>query len=185
MNNGRDTRSNLIAILGLIIAIASLLFGDNLFQQLTGKSFFSPKTGLTRTALPTSIIIATRSPEFFYTINARIMVFRNYATDPNNGRVFGNTFNQATTKFIGWMIGLALPAPGRRIDFVIHQVYYNPDGSVLIEGDKDFSIESDSKVVLLSDGVGWNDAGRWKKGTYTLSLLIENKEFIEAVFVVE
>lgn len=51
MKSDKRSRSDLLGIAGIIIAIISLIFGDNQYGQLTGKSLFSKKT-------PTSSIIS-------------------------------------------------------------------------------------------------------------------------------
>jgi hypothetical protein len=61
--------STWIAIIGLIVAIAAFVFGDNLYQQITGHSFFSssnptptPQILTTESVVSTEIIDITSTP---------------------------------------------------------------------------------------------------------------------------
>ena len=44
-------------------------------------------------------------------------------------RVYAYTFSRATTRTIYWELDLKFPPPGRRIDFQVNAIWYNPEGS--------------------------------------------------------
>jgi hypothetical protein len=63
--------------------------------------------------------------------------------------------------------------------------YYNPDGSLLWEGQHDRFIKSDNERPSHQLGRGWEEPGWWKVGTYRVEILIDGVKFAEGSFTIE
>jgi len=57
--------STLIAVIGLIVAIVAFVFGDNLYQQITGQSFFSSVQDTSSVSIPPASNSTNPPPPFF------------------------------------------------------------------------------------------------------------------------
>jgi hypothetical protein len=64
-NENKISCSTLIAIIGLIIAIVAFVFGDNLYQQITGRSFFTSVQDTSSVSVPTASKSPNPPPPFF------------------------------------------------------------------------------------------------------------------------
>jgi hypothetical protein len=95
---------------------------------------------------------------------------------PYDQREYKTRFSKSATRCINWELNLEFPDPGRRIDFEITAVWYNPDGSVLNRQQKPSRIETgwtDSQHYI---GWGWREPGNWDPGIYRIELFIEGQK---------
>jgi hypothetical protein len=88
-------------------------------------------------------------------------------------------------KFIAYEVNLHYPASGQRIDFEIHTVYLNPDGSLFQEWDCPSFIEPGRTQSFLTGASGWSEPGAWGKGQYTAVFYINNYEIGRESFTIE
>jgi hypothetical protein len=196
----KSDKNNWLGIAGLLVAIITLVFGDNLYQQLTGNSFFSDNSNIPPTEIIFSIpatnipYIPTETPtyspvNFLSSINAKIVSVKFFETSkdvlPLSERVYSTSFKQETTRFINWQLELELPPLGRRVDYVIHAIYYKSDGSIFWEQDSKLYILADWDNPILTKGAGSDNADVWTRDTYTVVLYIDNVEIARGTFAIE
>jgi hypothetical protein len=107
-----------------------------------------------------------------------------YDPPDKNQRTYPTEFVNLSSRYINWELNLEFPAPGRRIDFDILAVWYNPDGSVMARQTKASYIESDWTNSYHSYGRGWKEPGNWIPGTYRVDLLVGDHKIASGSFTV-
>jgi hypothetical protein len=88
-------------------------------------------------------------------------------------RVYRTNFDRSTARSIYWELDLRFPAPGRRIDFQVDAIWYNPDGSELRRQTLSAYVMPTWASSWHTLGYGWVDAGHWPLGTYHVELLFK------------
>lgn len=198
----------IVAILGMVSVICAATIGLGLpfSQKLADVIFSSTRTPiptntplLTRTPVPSSTLIPTNTPQltrtpiptmssldFVDSIGSYAQDMRFYESDTNGTpyeqRVYSTSFKSETARYIWWELVITHPPTGQRIDFIIHAVYYKPDGSIFYERDMNTYEEPDWTSSYLYSGAGWDQPGNWEKGTYTVVLYVNNIEIARASF---
>ncbi|MFC2165821.1 protein kinase [Acidobacteriota bacterium] len=99
-------------------------------------------------------------------------------------RVYSNRFASNNSRFVFWELHLKHPAPGRRVDFKVDAVWYNPDGSVFSRQTKSTYLEPDWKTSWHVYGSGWEKPGNWKPGNYRVDLFVKGKIIASASFAI-
>jgi hypothetical protein len=97
-------------------------------------------------------------------------------------RRYSGRFDRAATRAVWWQLDIAYPDPGRPAEFMIHHIWYRPDGSILNEFDTDTRIEAGWTSSNNSNGWGWAEPGQWEPGTYRVELFNEGKKIAEGSF---
>ncbi|MBN1538229.1 MAG: hypothetical protein JW908_15935 [Anaerolineales bacterium] len=198
----------LSGIICLVVCLAMIGFGL-LYTKKTATVLSLTSTPIpTNTPMPTSTSVPTNTPmptgtpvptitpvptkssfDFLESIPSYIQSMRFYENDaqltPYDQRVYAITFNSTIARYIKWELKLDHRQPGQRIDFIIHSVYYKADGSIFFEEDSDHFVESDWTSSTQSRGVGWDEAGNWEKGKYTVVLYINNIEIARESFLIQ
>jgi hypothetical protein len=180
-----------------------LLFGMFLFVALSCNALSSslptsiPSTGTpkpsqipTDTPAPTSTPVPTTSSlNFVASIGSNVQDVRFFESGLDaialDQRGYATSFDTETARYINWELQLTYPAPGQRIDFIIHAICYKSDETMLYEQDLSSYVEADWTSSYHSLGRGSKDAGLWKQGTYTMVLSINQLEIARASFQVE
>jgi hypothetical protein len=88
-------------------------------------------------------------------------------------RVYRTNFDHSTTRSIYWELDLRFPAPGRRIDFQVDAIWYNPDGSELRRQTLSAYVMPAWASSWHTLGYGWAAGGHWTPGTYRVDLLFK------------
>lgn len=101
---------------------------------------------------------------------------------PKAQRVYSTGFMKSICRYISWEIGLEFPAPGRRVDFDIVGIWYNPDGSEMARHTLEAYIESDWTSSYHNFGRGWKEPGNWTPGTYRVDLLVGDQKIASGSF---
>lgn len=119
-------------------------------------------------------------------LNASIKSLRffegGYNTPTANERVYDTRFSQATTRYVWWELSLLFPAPGKRIDFLIRQIWRRGDGSVLTNQEmRTFILDSWNNSEHCHS---WGSAmvPNWPLGQYTLELYVDEKMIAQGSF---
>lgn len=116
---------------------------------------------------------------FIPSLNATVTEVKFYEGGTNGVpyklRVYSNRFASTQSRFIFWELHLGHPASGRRVDFTIETVWYNPDGSVFTRQTKPTFLEPDWKTSWHVYGSGWDTPGNWKLGNYRVDLIVKGK----------
>ena len=100
-------------------------------------------------------------------------------------RVYAYTFSRATTRTIYWELDLKFPPPGRRIDFQIDAIWYNPDGSEMARQNYSGHVDPTwPNSFTHTFGRGWKNAGHWTPGTYRVDLYLQKSRIASGSFVV-
>ena len=191
-------KNTIIGIAGLIIAIISLFFGDNLYEQIKGHSFFSvepsasiathPPSDFNASKLPTNTPTTEKlSSDLLKTIRATKAEINFFESDgdlpPLDKRIYTNEFNSKTVKTICWSLTLEYHTFWGNTDFQLRNVTYRSDGSIFSQSTSGIS-ESlpsfvDSYVISSSYPFALDS------DTYTLVLYADNVEFARASFTVK
>jgi hypothetical protein len=105
---------------------------------------------------------------------------------PLEERVYAQTFDSETSRYINWELDLEYPAPGQRIDFKIIAIYYRDNGTSLWEEiwrqTDDTYVKGDWTGSLHAWGYGNRNPGTWKIGSYRVDLYIEDKKIASEQF---
>lgn len=97
-------------------------------------------------------------------------------------RVYAYTFSRATTRTIYWELDLKFPPPGRRIDFQVNAIWYNPEGSEMARQNYSGHVDPTWPDSYHTFGRGWKDAGHWTPGTYRVDLYCQNTRIATGTF---
>ncbi len=100
-------------------------------------------------------------------------------------RVYRTHFDRSTTRSIYWELDLRFPAPGRRIDFQVDAIWYNPDGSELRRQTLSAYVMPTWASSWHTLGYGWVDAGHWPLGTYRVDLLFKGVPISSGSFQID
>jgi hypothetical protein len=97
-------------------------------------------------------------------------------------RVYRYSFAKPSTRSIFWELDLSYPPPGRRIDFQLDAIWYNPDGSELRHQTLTAYAMPTWGNSWHTLGYGWVDAGHWKPGSYRVDLLFKGTRISSGTF---
>jgi len=107
-----------------------------------------------------------------------------FNTPNKDQRGYSTQFMKTNSRYINWELNLEFPAPGRRIDFDIIAVWYNPDGSVMARQTKASYIEANWTNSYHNFGRGWKEPGNWAPGTYRVDLLVNNQKIASGSYTI-
>jgi len=100
-------------------------------------------------------------------------------------RAYRTQFDRSTARSIYWELDLSFPPPGRRIDFQVDAIWYNPDGSELRRQTLSAYVMPTWRSSWHTLGYGWVDAGHWPLGTYGVELLFKGVRISNGSFQIE
>ena len=192
----------IVAILGMVSVICAATIGLGLpfSQKLADVIFSSTRTPiptntplLTKAPSPTSTPLLTRTPsptmsslDFVASIGSYVQDLRFYECDingtPYEQRAYSTSFKSETARYIMWELDIKHPLTGQHIDFIIHAIYYKPDGSIFYEQYMNAYEDPDYNSTWYTSGTGWDQPENWEKGTYTVVLYFNNIEIARASF---
>jgi tetratricopeptide (TPR) repeat protein len=119
-------------------------------------------------------------------LNARVTALRFFETPynapPREQREYAHRFGKGEARFIGWELNLEYPAPGRRVDFPIEQVWYRADGTVFGRQTLQTHVETDWASSFHHHSWGWKDRGNWPAGAYRVDLYIGGQQAASGSF---
>ncbi len=98
-------------------------------------------------------------------------------------RAYTDTFARDETRHIHWELGLKFPSPSEPVAFDVHEAFHFPDGSVKEQHIR-FSLEPATTEAWFSHSWGWNEAGQFPPGQYTLVLSVGGQEVIRKDYTV-
>jgi hypothetical protein len=105
---------------------------------------------------------------------------------PHGERRYSSSFPQRTTRYVVAAIHLRNLWYGKRDQtFQLAARYYNPDGTSTLTRNQEKAFQKDWKTVLCFVGLGWDNPGNWKPGTYRAEILIDGVMFAEGSFTIE
>ena len=96
-------------------------------------------------------------------------------TQPQDTRVYSDTFNLQTTRFVYWELSLVFPPQPDKVDFEIVAVYSRADGTEFARQSKNAYVNEGWTSSWHSRGRGSREPGQWKPGKYTVDLFIEEQ----------
>ncbi len=99
-------------------------------------------------------------------------------------RNYQNSFSSSSSRFIYWELNLSHPAPGRRLEFAIDEVWYGPDGSEFARNTTSSHILDTWSTSNHYSSWGWNEPGKWKPGTYRVDIVVGGKKITSGSFVI-
>jgi hypothetical protein len=122
-------------------------------------------------------------------LNARVTSLRFFAgakeIPPLGQRNYSQSFGKSQTKFIFWELNLQFPGTRpNQVDFDLQAIWYRPDGSIMDQVTTRHLIKPEWKESAHASGIGSEEAGQWKTGTYRLVLKIKDREVATGSFQV-
>ncbi len=87
-------------------------------------------------------------------------------------RIYATTFDQLTTRLVGWELKLVHPPRSSRVDFEIETSFYRSDGSILAQLTKASYFEPNWTNSQRGHGWGYAAPANWQPGTYYAVLTI-------------
>ncbi len=119
-------------------------------------------------------------------VNATVTSLRFFETPydfaPLEKRGYSRRFLGTRTRFVGWELALAFPAPGRRIDFAIEAVWHRADGSVMARQTRRAYVERGWTYSYHVHSWGWRDPGKWRAGSYRVDVYAEGHRVASGSF---
>ncbi len=139
----------------------------------------APPTGASPSSPPptgaTAFRPAVASVRFFETA---------YTMTPRESRGYTTWFRRVDARYIGWEISLSHPAPGRRVDFSIAQVWSRDDGTVVARQTLRTHVEATWANSYHNQSWGWRDAGNWRSGVYRVDFSLDGQRLANGSFKV-
>jgi hypothetical protein len=134
--------------------------------------------------------IFTLSPVIIPSLNARVTALRFYESGneflPPEERVYAQRFGSDTSRYINWVLDLAHPAPGRRVDFKITAIYLRDNGpgswEEFFRQTLDAYVEGDWASSYHGWSYGFDEPGNWEIGSYSVELHVEGKKIANEQF---
>lgn len=161
-------------------------------SSLIGEFYFTTSSTTTAGGSPTPEKTSTGAKDLnrdFLPVNAKIapLNFFESASQPpeKENRKYDKRFKKAETRFINWELCIELPSSlGRQIDYKIDEIYYGKDNSVIHRDSVTDFIPADWDHICQTHSSGWNEAGNWEVGRYTLKLFMNGREIGTGIFEV-
>ena len=99
-----------------------------------------------------------------------------YKMCSQNQRDYRTVFTRKDATFVGWELNLALPAPGRRLDYQIKAHWFKPDGSLLTHQTAQTYCEATWTAPWCARSWGYQKPGNWEPGTYRVEFYINGNQ---------
>lgn len=105
---------------------------------------------------------------------------------PYGEREYNSYFEQHSTRFIYYELGLSYDTPGKRINFILEVVYSNRNGSVIERFNQEHYVDSNWTSSYHCSGWGWPNPGFWPEGQYTVEIYnsVNGKFITSGIFAV-
>ncbi len=109
-------------------------------------------------------------------LNAAVLDLRLYERPTGSfhpeERIYATTFDQLTTRLVGWELKLVHPPRSSRVDFEIETSFYRSDGSILAQLTTASYFEPNWTNSQRGHGWGYAAPANWQPGTYYAVLTI-------------
>jgi hypothetical protein len=122
-------------------------------------------------------------PPGYTSVEARFFA-TGYSMCPQDQRAYRGDFARTDTTFVGWELSLALPAPGRRLDYQIKAHWFKPDGSLLTHQTAKAHCEATWTSPWHAGSWGYRNPGNWEPGTYRVEFFINGDKAVEKKFTI-
>jgi ankyrin repeat protein len=104
--------------------------------------------------------------------------------NPENDRHYGMRFSKEKARYIMWEITLTHAKPAQKIDLPLYAVWYGPGGDVFWKHNKSVTLEAGREWTRTDYGCGYDDAGKWKPGAYTVDFFVGTLRVARAFFAI-
>lgn len=105
-----------------------------------------------------------------------------YNPTDKDKRAYASRFAKSKSRYINWELNLKHPAPGRRVDFSIEAIFYDPRGAIFGRQVYDSYIEADWTWSYHNLSWGWGNPGNWEIGDYRVDLSVEGTKIASGTF---
>ena len=99
-------------------------------------------------------------------------------------RIYTYQFLNSDVRFICWELRLDHPASGRRIDFAINDIWHGPDGELIKNRTRKYSMTPGWIGSYYSGGHGKAFRWPWKCGEYHVDIFIEGQKVASGSFMI-
>jgi len=97
-------------------------------------------------------------------------------------RVYLQRFDHKLSRYINWELNLQHLSADLRKDFIVHVIYYKPDGNELMRQTKHSYAKEGWESSRHSLGWGWDEPGNWVPGNYHAVFSVAGKKVAEGDF---
>ena len=99
-------------------------------------------------------------------------------------RVYADTFDLATTRYVSWELHLKYPSSLERQAFAIQAVFYNTQGEEVGRIEEATFAAPYRTNSFHYRGWGWPEAGYWPPGTYKVAFFINERRLGDGSFTI-
>lgn len=109
-----------------------------------------------------------------------------YDAPPQDKRYYKTSFSRTGTRYVWFEMHLEHPMPGRRRDFTVETIWFNPHGGEIFRGALHSYIQSDWSSSYHSHGYGWKDAASsgWIQGEYRVDFYVNSVKIASEKFMI-
>lgn len=109
-----------------------------------------------------------------------------YEAPPQAQRYYKKSFSRTGTRYACFEMHLEHPMPGRRIDFTVETVWFNPSGGEIFRGNLNSYIQPDWTSSYHWYGYGWRDAASsgWIPGEYRVDFYANGAKIASEKFTI-
>jgi hypothetical protein len=121
-------------------------------------------------------------------LNAKVTEVKFYegGYDPpvKDQRVYRTSFSRTDTRYVNFELNLQHPLAGKRIDFVIESVWFNPRGNEMHRSNHSTYIQDNWISSYHNKGYGWKEksSNTWTAGTYRVDLYVNGNKIASENF---
>ncbi len=158
-------------------------------QSLSGKNQYQYPVTVNRISIDKNaddVLLSQNNIGYIPSLNAKVTSLRffesGYNAPPREQRVYSDQFDKSVTRYINWEINLEHPAPGHRIDFVIEQLWYRPNGSLMSRQTFNTSLNPEWTSSYFHHSYGWRNPGNWSNGSYRVDLFVGGQKVTSGSF---
>lgn len=117
--------------------------------------------------------------------DARVRFFATgYEMLPVNDRRYQSVLSRQDTTFVGWQLDLAMPAPGKKINYLVKALWFAPDGRLLTHQSMNATCQADWTRPWHAASWGYRKAGNWVPGDYRVAFFINGRPAAESHFTI-
>lgn len=136
-------------------------------------------------AAKTDAVRGTRSIDF---LNAKVTYIKffesGYDAPPVDQRSYRTSFSRTGTRYVSWEMTIEYPSPGKKKEFAIEHIWFNPSGTEIFRSTFNTYIMENWTFSYHNTGYGWREksSSTWVAGAYRVDLYVEGVKIASDTF---